>query len=46
MQGGSRRSAMYGSLNWMHEDATEFLKIKNWHEMRIPGSDITMADAK
>ena len=46
MQGGSRRSAMYGSLNWMHEDAARFLKIKNWHEMRIPGSDITMADAK
>jgi ribonucleoside-diphosphate reductase alpha chain len=46
MQGGSRRSAMYGSLNWMHEDAAEFLKIKNWHDMRVPGSDITMADAK
>ena len=46
MQGGSRRSAMYGSLNWMHEDAVEFLKIKNWHDMKVPGSDITMADAK
>ena len=30
MQGGSRRSAMYGSMNWQHEDAQDFLKIKNW----------------
>ena len=30
MQGGSRRSAMYGSLNWAHEDAPEFLTMKNW----------------
>ena len=29
MQGGSRRSAMYGSLNLQHEDALDFLKIKN-----------------
>ena len=32
MQGGSRRSAMYGSLNWQHEDASEFLSIKNWSD--------------
>ena len=25
MQGGSRRSAMYGSMNWQHEDAQDFL---------------------
>ena len=30
MQGGSRRSAMYGSMNWQHDDAQDFLKIKNW----------------
>lgn len=30
MQGGSRRSAMYGSMNWQHEDAEDFLNIKNW----------------
>ena len=46
MQGGSRRSAMYGSLNWMHEDAENFLTIKNWHNMPVPGSDISMAQAK
>lgn len=30
MQGGSRRSAIYASLNWQHEDVPEFLKAKNW----------------
>lgn len=30
MQGGSRRSAVYASLNWAHEDITEFLGAKNW----------------
>jgi len=45
MQGGSRRSAIYGSLNWQHGDASEFLKIKNWGDMKI-GKDYTVADAK
>jgi ribonucleoside-diphosphate reductase alpha chain len=31
-QGGSRRSALYASLNWQHEDITDFLTIKNWSE--------------
>jgi ribonucleoside-diphosphate reductase alpha chain len=30
MQGGSRRSAIYASLNWKHEDITDFLSAKNW----------------
>jgi len=30
MQGGSRRSAIYASLNWQHDDAAEFLTTKNW----------------
>jgi len=30
MQGGSRRSAIYASLNWRHEDASKFLQAKNW----------------
>jgi len=33
MQGGSRRSAIYGSLNWRHEDIPLFLKIKNWSDL-------------
>lgn len=30
MQGGSRRSAIYASLNWQHEDIPIFLHAKNW----------------
>lgn len=33
MQGGSRRSAIYASLNWQHEDIPLFLTIKNWDEL-------------
>lgn len=41
MQGGSRRSAIYASLNWQHEDAEAFLKIKDWHSDLIhPGYSV------
>ena len=33
MQGGSRRSAIYASLNWQHEDIATFLASKNWSEV-------------
>jgi ribonucleoside-diphosphate reductase alpha chain len=33
MQGGSRRSAIYASLNWQHEDVPLFLKAKNWSDL-------------
>ena len=32
MQGGSRRSAIYASLNWQHEDVQKFLYAKNWND--------------
>jgi ribonucleoside-diphosphate reductase alpha chain len=32
MQGGSRRSAIYASLNWQHDDVGDFLTAKNWSE--------------
>lgn len=32
MQGGSRRSAIYASLNWQHEDIPDFLNAKNWSQ--------------
>jgi ribonucleoside-diphosphate reductase alpha chain len=32
MQGGSRRSAIYASLNWKHEDIPSFLTVKNWDD--------------
>lgn len=45
MQGGSRRSAIYASLNWKHEDISDFLKAKNWHDQTLtPG--VTHWDAK
>jgi ribonucleoside-diphosphate reductase alpha chain len=52
MQGGSRRSAIYASLNWHHEDIPLFLNAKNWHDQPIysggPSGDgtITHWDAK
>jgi ribonucleoside-diphosphate reductase alpha chain len=33
MQGGSRRSAIYASLNWQHEDIPVFLGAKNWSDV-------------
>ena len=30
MQGGSRRSAIYASLNWKHDDINQFLTAKDW----------------
>ena len=33
MQGGSRRSAIYASLNWQHEDIPTFLRAKNWSDV-------------
>lgn len=46
LQGGSRRSAIYASLNWRHGDAYQFLTVKDWASLRIPGTDITYASAK
>jgi ribonucleoside-diphosphate reductase alpha chain len=46
MQGGSRRSAIYASLNWKHKDINEFLNAKNWDDMQIGGTDLTMGDLK
>lgn len=46
MQGGSRRSAIYASLNWQHGDIEKFLGIKNWDEVKIHGADISVAEAK
>jgi ribonucleoside-diphosphate reductase alpha chain len=45
MQGGSRRSAIYGSLNWQHEDINEFLAAKDWHSAPIHDG-YSLADAK
>ena len=47
MQGGSRRSALYGSLNWQHEDALHLLRTKNWHDMYLgTRKEYTISDMK
>jgi len=45
MQGGSRRSAIYASLNWRHGDAESFLHMKDWDKMEIH-EGFTVWDAK
>lgn len=52
MQGGSRRSAIYASLNWKHGDAGEFLHCKDWASIPVSGAfdeegnQITVAQLK
>lgn len=46
MQGGSRRSAIYASLNWQHGDIDKFLVAKNWHEMPVGRTGKTLWDIK
>lgn len=46
MQGGSRRSAIYASLNWKHPDVHSFLKAKNWMDMPAGSSGLTLHDLK
>lgn len=46
MQGGSRRSAIYASLNWRHADIPLFLNAKNWNKLTIAGTDKTFAQVK
>jgi ribonucleoside-diphosphate reductase alpha chain len=46
MQGGTRRSAIYASLNHAHDDIDIFLKVKDWHSIKVPGTDKTLADLK
>jgi len=38
MQGGSRRSAIYASLNWRHGDIGEYMHSKDWYNMPISGA--------
>ena len=46
MQGGSRRSAIYASLNWQHDDVDKFLKAKNWFDMPVGNTGKTLFDIK
>lgn len=46
MQGGSRRSAIYASLNWQHEDIAEFMAAKDWDNIPIIGTGMSYGDLK
>ena len=46
MQGGSRRSAIYASLNWQHGDIEDFLKAKDWGAMPVGNTGKTLWDIK
>jgi ribonucleoside-diphosphate reductase alpha chain len=46
MQGGSRRSAIYASLNWRHDDVPEFMTRKNWAEQKVGTSGQTLGELK
>lgn len=47
MQGGSRRSAIYDSLNWQHDDAPELMRIKDWENQEVAGTGgMTVGDMK
>lgn len=46
MQGGSRRSAIYASLNWKHQDIHEFIHCKDWYSINVAGTDLTIGDLK
>ena len=46
MQGGSRRSAIYASLNWKHEDINSFLHAKDWRNMQVGSTGASLHDVK
>ena len=47
MQGGSRRSAIYASLDREHEDVHKFLHAKDWHNIVVhEGSNLTLDKVK
>lgn len=46
MQGGSRRSAMYASLDETHPDAYDWIFAKDWRNMPIAGTGMSVFDVK
>ena len=46
MQGGSRRSAIYASLNWKHADIEKFLVSKNWYDMPVGNTEFSIGQIK
>ena len=46
MQGGSRRSAIYASLNHGHADINDFLEAKNWDKQMVGTTGLSVKDLK
>lgn len=46
MQGGSRRSAIYASLNWKHRDIPQFLMAKDWYNMPVGSTGFSLGQIK
>ena len=46
MQGGSRRSAIYASLDSKHEDVPLFLAVKDWANQPAGNTGVTLWDLK
>lgn len=46
MQGGSRRSAIYGCLNWQHQDIHEFIHSKDWYLTKVSGTELSLGELK
>ncbi|MGB1650420.1 MAG: hypothetical protein ACPHEP_05285 [Acidimicrobiales bacterium] len=46
MQGGSRRSAIYASLNWKHNDIPSFLTVKDWDRIPVGNTGYTLKQIK
>ena len=46
MQGGSRRSAIYASLNWQHGDIMDFLRAKDLQNMPVGTTGKSLWDIK
>ena len=46
MQGGSRRSAIYASLNWKHNDIPSFLTAKDWDRIPVGNTGYTLKQIK
>jgi ribonucleoside-diphosphate reductase alpha chain len=46
MQGGSRRSAMYASLHWKHNDIPNFLIAKDWDKLPVGNTGFNFKQIK
>lgn len=46
IQGGSRRSAIYASLNWKHDDIEEFMELKDWYNVEVAGAKKSLGELK